>query len=100
MNDTGNCNKSKFKPPVAWLLGRELLAGLKLIAAYTFMGDKQDPKDWMKAEVIQGPQKDPGINLIASKLNNFQTIMKFALGCIRNHAFPSFNFFRLMTIKV
>jgi len=59
MNDTGNCNKSKFKPPVKWLLGRELLAGLKLIAAYTFMGDKQDPKDWMKAEVIQAPDKDP-----------------------------------------
>lgn len=58
MNDTGNCNKSKFKPPVAWLLGRELLAGLKLIAAYTFMGDKQDPKDWMKASVIQAPDKD------------------------------------------
>ncbi|MBX3615685.1 hypothetical protein [Nitrosomonas sp.] len=58
MNDTGNCNKSRFKPPVAWLLGRELLAGLKLIVAYTFMGDKQDPKDWMKAEVIQAPNKD------------------------------------------
>ncbi|MBX9893825.1 MAG: hypothetical protein K2Y09_01400 [Nitrosomonas sp.] len=58
MNDTGNCNKSKFKPPVKWLLGRELLAGLKLIAAYTFMGDKQDPKDWMKAAVIQVPHKD------------------------------------------
>lgn len=58
MNDTGNCNKSKFKSPVAWLLGRELLAGLKLIGAYTFMGDKQDPKDWMKAAVIQAPDKD------------------------------------------
>ncbi len=62
MNDNNDCDKSKFKPPVSWLMGRELLAGLKWIAAYTFMGDKQDPKDWMNAEVITPPRSNNNAN--------------------------------------
>jgi len=57
VNSNDDCDKSKFKPPVGWLLGRELLAGLKWIAAYTFMGDKQDPKDWMITGTITPPQR-------------------------------------------
>ena len=52
MNNNVDCDKKNFKRPVSWLMGRELLAGLKWIAAYTFMGDKLDPKDWMIAEKI------------------------------------------------
>lgn len=58
MNNKNDCNKANFKPPVKWLMGRELLAGLKWIAVYTFMGDKQDPKDWMKAEIIKPPREN------------------------------------------
>lgn len=53
-----DCNKKDFKGPVSWLMGRELLAGLKWIAAYSFLGDKQDPKDWMNAEVIKPPRSN------------------------------------------
>lgn len=49
-----------FKKPVSWLLGRELLAGLKYIAAYSFMGDKLDAKDWMQGrEETPPPPKNP-----------------------------------------
>lgn len=53
-----DCDKKKFKTPVSWLMGRELLAGLKWIAGYTFMGDKQDAKDWMCTEVIHAPHSN------------------------------------------
>lgn len=56
MNNNNDCDRSKFKRPVKWLMGRELLAGLKWIAAYTFMGDKLDPKDWMFADVTTPPR--------------------------------------------
>lgn len=57
-----DCDKKKFKTPVSWLMGRELLAGLKWIAGYTFMGDKQDAKDWMCTDVIRPPRKNNGGN--------------------------------------
>jgi hypothetical protein len=53
MNNNQEHNKKIFKRPVSWLMGRELLAGLKWIAAYAFMGDKLDAKDWMAAGVIE-----------------------------------------------
>lgn len=40
-----------FKGPVAWLFGRQLIAGLKWIAVYAFFGDKLDSRDWMRAEI-------------------------------------------------
>ena len=43
-------SKRRFKGPVAWLLGRQLVAGLKWIAVYGLFGNKIDPKDWMHAE--------------------------------------------------
>lgn len=52
------CDRKNFKRPVSWLMGRELLAGLKWIAAYAFMGDKLDPKDWMVAEIITPPRSN------------------------------------------
>ena len=36
-----------FKTPVAWLFGRQLIAGAKWIALYTFFGDQLDARDWM-----------------------------------------------------
>ena len=41
-----------FKGPVAWLFGRQLIAGLKWIGMYAFVGDKLDSRDWMRPEVI------------------------------------------------
>jgi len=62
MNNNVDCDKKNFKRPVSWLMGRELLAGLKWIAAYTFMGDKLDPKDWMIAEKITAPRSNNNAN--------------------------------------
>ncbi|KFI22483.1 hypothetical protein [Nitrosococcus oceani] len=41
-----------FKGPVAWLFGRQLIAGLKWIGMYAFFGDKLDSRDWMRPEII------------------------------------------------
>lgn len=38
-------------PPVAWLLGRQLIASLKWILLYTAFGTKLDARDWMEAKV-------------------------------------------------
>lgn len=40
-----------YKPPVSWLLGRQLVAGLRWIAIYSLYGSKFDPKDWMHTKV-------------------------------------------------
>ena len=42
----------EFEPPVGWLLGQQLLAGLKWIALYASYGEKLDARDWMRAEVV------------------------------------------------
>lgn len=55
MNNNEDYSKKIFKRPVSWLMGRELLAGLKWITAYALMGDKLDPKDWMATETIKPP---------------------------------------------
>ena len=44
--------KREFERPVAWLVGRDLLGGLKGMALYTAYGSKLDPRDWMTGEVI------------------------------------------------
>jgi hypothetical protein len=49
--DTNN-----FKPPVAWLFGRQLIANLKWIALYTAFKGKLDPRDWMKPNIIRANQ--------------------------------------------
>src|SRR6476660_5104099 len=49
-----------FEKPVAWLLGKQLLGGLKGILLYTAYGEKLDPRDWMtgKEEVFEAKGKD------------------------------------------
>ena len=49
-----------FEKPVAWLLGKQLLGGLKGILLYTAYGEKLDPRDWMtgKDEVFGTNEKD------------------------------------------
>ena len=42
----------EFEPPVGWLLGQQLLAGLKWIALYASYGEKLDARDWMRAEPV------------------------------------------------
>jgi hypothetical protein len=46
-----------FDKPVSWLVGRDLLAGLKWIVLYSAFKGKLDPRDWMKASVY--PPKPP-----------------------------------------
>ena len=41
-----------FKKPVAWLLGAQLIGGLKGILLYAAYGSKLDPRDWMTAKEI------------------------------------------------
>ena len=36
-----------FEKPVAWLLGKQLLGGIKGMLLYTAYGAKLDPRDWM-----------------------------------------------------
>ncbi len=36
-----------FEKPVAWLLGQQLLGGIKGMLLYTAYGAKLDPRDWM-----------------------------------------------------
>ncbi|MBY0475357.1 MAG: hypothetical protein K2Q13_09900 [Nitrosomonas sp.] len=45
----------KFKRPVSWLAGRELLASLESTLNYVLNGEKQDSRDWMFAETITPP---------------------------------------------
>jgi hypothetical protein len=45
-------NDRVFEPPVAWLLGRQLMASLKWILLYTAFGTKLDARDWMDAKVF------------------------------------------------
>ncbi len=47
----GILNKpKKFKRPVRWLLGPQLIAGLRGIVLYSAFGSKTDPKGWMRAD--------------------------------------------------
>jgi len=49
---TPNKEERIFERPVAWLLGKQLLGGLKGILLYTAYGAKLDPRDWMTAEEV------------------------------------------------
>jgi hypothetical protein len=52
VDDETNDNVRKQLPPVAWLLGRDLIASLKWILLYTAFGSKLDARDWMDAKVF------------------------------------------------
>lgn len=45
-------NDRNFEKPVAWLLGKQLLGGIKGMLLYTAYGEKLDPRDWMSAKEI------------------------------------------------
>ena len=45
-------NERNFEKPVAWLLGKQLLGGIKGMLLYTAYGAKLDPRDWMTAKEI------------------------------------------------
>jgi hypothetical protein len=49
-----------YDKPVAWLVGRDLLGGLKGMILYTAYGSKLDPRDWMSGEVIDDFRKTIG----------------------------------------
>lgn len=50
--ETTEETKRSFRSPVAWLLGRQLLASLKSIALYSAFGHQIDAKRWMSAGEI------------------------------------------------
>lgn len=43
----------KFKKPVAWLLGRQLVSGLKWVALYAAFKNKLDQRNWMMHKEIE-----------------------------------------------
>ncbi len=49
-NDCG-ADQRVYEPPVAWLLGRQLIASFKSTLVYTAFGTKIDARDWMDAKV-------------------------------------------------
>jgi len=49
----------EFERPVAWLLGQQLLAGIKWIALYASYGEKLDARDWMRAERVDWMRAEP-----------------------------------------
>ncbi len=54
-----NKDKSDWKKPVKWLLGQQLVAGMKWIAVYALYGEKLDARDWMRAEWVEdGSEQD------------------------------------------
>ena len=55
---TPNKEERIFERPVAWLLGKQLLGGLKGILLYTAYGAKLDPRDWMTAEEVSFESDD------------------------------------------
>ena len=42
----------EFTPPVAWLLGPEMLGAVKQLALHALYKGEFDPHDWMRAEVV------------------------------------------------
>ena len=50
--NAANAPEREHQPPVGWLLGKQLLRGLKDILLYTAYGKKLDPRDWMRARVF------------------------------------------------
>lgn len=51
-------NDRNFEKPVAWLLGKQLLGGIKGMLLYTAYGAKLDPRDWMNPKEV--PFEDEG----------------------------------------
>lgn len=58
-------NGLKFKEPVRWLLGEQIIADLKLLVLHAIFGSKLDSRDWMTPDLIrflvpeQPPEQQP-----------------------------------------
>src|SRR6267143_4403625 len=50
MTETDGDSRRVFEKQVAWLLGQQLIGGLKGILLYAAYGEKLDPRDWMTGE--------------------------------------------------
>jgi hypothetical protein len=53
----------RFKGPVAWLLGPQLLNSAKGILLYLAYGKKLDPRDWMWADVFPSRDRAKALNV-------------------------------------
>lgn len=52
MSTTNKTFPRVFEKPVAWLLGAQLIGGLKGMLLYVAYGRKLDPRDWMTAKEV------------------------------------------------
>ncbi|MCK5872797.1 MAG: hypothetical protein KAG26_08225 [Methylococcales bacterium] len=51
MSTSKNTPSTRFKDgPVKWLLGRQLISGMRWIVMYALYGEKFDARDWMQAQ--------------------------------------------------
>lgn len=85
-----------FKGPVSWLLGRQLLAGLKWIAIYSFFGNKLDSKDWMRPEIIDRHARAPEdeifwFDYLADSGDGQQSTYNIACLCLHDLWIPDAN---------
>jgi hypothetical protein len=51
-----------FDKPVSWLIGRDLIAGLKWIALYSAFKGKIDPRDWMRGNAFPRYRDDDQVS--------------------------------------
>lgn len=60
-NQTNTQTKTEdrvYEKPVAWLLGRQLVASLKATLLYTAYGPKLEARDWMVAKVFPSDDQE------------------------------------------
>ena len=62
--------KRKYRKPVAWLGGRDLLANLKYFLLFAAFKGKLDPRDWMNPEVFPGKPTNEREEKYATDFNN------------------------------
>lgn len=60
-NNNNAKGKREHLPPVRWLLGRQLMGGLKGILLYATFGKKLDPRDWMRASVFPARERQTAL---------------------------------------
>jgi len=50
----------RWRPPVSWLLGAQLIGSLKKILLFTMYGGRLDVRDWMRADVVDRSRHPDG----------------------------------------
>ena len=88
MSDPAPDTRPRLRKPVAWLLGRDLIASLQGTLLYAAFGSKLDPREWMNAEII--PIEDAGqtgecwFDYIADSGDGMKATYSIAYLCMSN----------------